>query len=206
MLRGIPPPPGDALAGDTGPEPHSPGDPTAGVWGSSMGTATVAKPGAGLGAAQPTCGCGGVISQIINRKMCVTPGVRLVLGMPCSALLSQAAPATPGLYIPRVPVPSPIPLTPRGDGGPASSCSTPPPARRRQPGFIRHYLFLYTLIHTVPRVVSSSPSSVLSPCRVWSAVGGTHTLPRVPGAKPSWAMPPPHPCSVYLGGGQSPPP
>lgn len=74
VLRGISPPPGDALAGDTGPEPCSPGDPTAGVWGSSMGTATVAKPRAGLGAAQPTCGCGGFISQIINRKMCDTWG------------------------------------------------------------------------------------------------------------------------------------
>lgn len=129
--------------------------------------------------------------------------------MPRSALLSQAVPAAPGLYIPHVPVPSLIPLTPRGDSGPARSRSIPPPARRRQPGFIRHYLFLYTLIHTVPRVVSSSPSSVLCPCRVQSAVGGTHTLPRVPG--PSPAVPCPLPIPVVStwggrGGRQSPSP
>lgn len=121
--------------------------------------------------------------------------------MPRSALLSQAVPAAPGLYIPHVPVPSLIPLTPRGDSGPARSRSIPPPARRRQPGFIRHYLFLYTLIHTVPRVVSSSPSSVLCPCRVQSAVGGTHTLPRVPGPSPAVPCPLPIPVVSTWGGG-----
>lgn len=141
----------------------------------------------------------------------LTPGLRWVpprgardgTGTPCSAPLLQAVPATLQLYMPNIPVPSLMPLTPWGDGGPSSPRSVPHPHAGGSPALLDIFISVHTYTHGSQGcfILGFSADSLQGPLR---GRGGVPTrFLGCPG--PSPAMPCPLPIPVVSTWGQSPP-
>lgn len=79
---------------------------------------------------------------------CVTlRGARDGTGTLCSAPPLQAVPATLWLYVPDVPLPGPMSLTPRGDGGRASPRGIPHPHAGGSLALLDIFISVHTYTH-----------------------------------------------------------